>query len=150
MSLATAIKETMLARGLTTAQLAARMGRELDHATFYRLLNGRTTSPRVATLVQLCSALETSPSDLLDLAGVWSPDTPGQATPADLRLRGAFRQVRALPVATQRRVAPLVAALAAAWVPDAGEQLAGEDEDLAGGPRPPARRRLRSGVTPCG
>ncbi len=115
MSLATAIKETMLVRGLTTAQLAGRLGMEQDRATFYRLLNGATTDPRLPTLVQLCIALETNPSELLDLAGVWSPETPGPVTPDDLRLRGAFAQVRALPVATQQRVAPLVAALALAW-----------------------------------
>ncbi len=115
MSLATAIKETMLARGLTTAQLAARLGMEHNRATFYRLLNGATTEPRLPTLIQLCIALETNPSELLDLAGVWSPETPGQATPDDLRLRGAFARVRALPVATQQRVAPLVEALAMAW-----------------------------------
>ncbi len=115
MSLATAINETMLARGLTTAQLAQRMGEEYDRATFYRVLNGVTKEPRLGTLVQLCIALETSPSELLDLAGVWSPKTPGQATPDDLRLRGAFGQVRLLPIATQQRVVPLVEALATAW-----------------------------------
>ena len=53
---------------------------------------------------------------MLELAGVWSPDTPGQATPDDLRLRGAFGQVRALPIATQQRAVSMVEALAAAWV----------------------------------
>ncbi len=127
MSLATAIKETMLVRGLTTAQLAGRLGMELDRATFYRILNGTTTEPRLPTLVRLCIALETNPSELLDLAGVWSPETPGQATPADLRLRGAFAQVRALPVATQQRVAPLVEALAMAWTIAPDEPSAHED-----------------------
>ena len=127
MSLATAIKETMLARGLTTAQLAERLGMEKDRATFYRMLNGATTAPRLDTLVQLCIALETSPSELLDLAGVWSPEKPGQATPADLRLRGAFGQVRALPVATQQRVAPLVEALAMVWTMASDGPSADED-----------------------
>jgi len=124
MSLATAIKQTMLARGLTSAAVATRLGEEQDRATFYRLVNGVTREPRLPTLVQLCLALETSPSDLLDLAGVWSPDLPGRAAPADLRLRRAFGQVRALPVTTQQRVAPLVEALATAWLPVDDEQIA--------------------------
>ena len=130
MSLATAIKQTMLARGLTTATVAERLGMEKDRATFYRTLNGATKEPRLPTLVQLCIALETSPSDLLDLAGVWSPVTPGQATPDDLRLRRAFGQVRVLSVATQQRVVPLVEALATALMPaDDGSRVAAEHCD---------------------
>ena len=116
MSLATAIEETMRAHELTTAQLAKRLGMEYDRANLYRMLNGVTKEPRLGTLVQLCIALETTPSELLELAGVWSPDTPGQATPDDLRLRGAFRQVRALPIAMQHRAMPLVEALATGWL----------------------------------
>ena len=59
---------------------------------------------------------------------VWSPETPGQVTPDDLCLRRAFGQVRALPVATQQRVAPLVEALAAAWAPDARDDGQNADE----------------------
>ncbi len=75
MSLAHAITQTMQAHDLTTAQVAARLGKTQDRATFYRALNGATQEPRLGTLVQLCIALGTSPSELLDLAGVWSPDT---------------------------------------------------------------------------
>jgi len=116
MSLATAIEETMRAHELTTAQLAKRLGMEYDRANLYRMLNGVTKEPRLGTLVQLCIALETTPSELLELAGVWSPDTPGQATPDDLRLRGAFGQVRTLPIAMQHRAMPLVEALATGWL----------------------------------
>ncbi len=73
MSLAHAIKQTMQAHDLTPTQVARRLGMEYDRATFYRMLNGATPAPRLATLVQLCIALETSPSELLELAGVWSP-----------------------------------------------------------------------------
>jgi len=83
--LATAIEETMRAHELTTAQLAKRLGMEYNRSNLYRMLNGVTKEPRLGTLVQLCIALETSPSELLELAGVWSPDTPGQATPDDRR-----------------------------------------------------------------
>ncbi len=122
MSLATAIEETMRAHELTTAQLAKRLGMEYDRANLYRMLNGVTKEPRLGTLVQLCIALETTPSELLELAGVWSPDTPGQATPDDLRLRGAFRQVRALPIAMQHRAMPLVEALATGWLTDEDDE----------------------------
>lgn len=110
----------------------SQLGERRDYTTFFRLLNGRTTDPRVTTLVRVCAALETSPSELLDLAEVWSAGTPGQATPDDLRLRGAFGQVWALPVATQQRVALLVEALAMAWTTAPDGQRADED------PRPRA------------
>jgi len=113
MSLAHAIAQTMQAHGLKTAQVAERLGETQDRATFYRLLNGTTTEPRLGTLVQLCIALQTTPSELLELAGVWSPDTPGRAGPDDLRLRQAFGQVRALPADGKQWATPLVAALAA-------------------------------------
>lgn len=119
MSLALAIKQTMRARGLTTAEVAQRLGAEQDRATFYRMVNGATMEPRLGTVVRLCRALESNPSDLLELAGVWSPETPGHASPDDLRLRGAFGRVRALPTATQQRVIPLVEAVAMAWVTEA-------------------------------
>jgi len=135
MSLATAIEQTIRAHGLTTAEVATRLGEEQDRATFYRLLNGTTTVPRLPTVVRLCIALETNPSDLLELAGVWSPETPGYASPDDLRLRGAFGRVRALPMDTQQRAVPLVEAVAMAWPPEEGEQSA--NADLAGAPGAP-------------
>jgi len=136
MSLATAIDETMRAHELTAAGVARRLGLEQDRATFYRMLGGRTKEPRLGTLVQLCIALETTPSELLELAGVWSPDTPGQATPDDLRLRGAFGQVRALPMAMQQRAVPLVEALATGWLTDEDDEEEGLDEDAGPAERP--------------
>ncbi len=114
MSLANAITQTMQAHGLKTAQVAEHLGMEQDRATFYRMVNGATKEPRLGTLVQLCIALETSPSELLELAEVWSPDTPGYAGPNDLRLRQAFGQMRALPTEGKQWATPLVAALATA------------------------------------
>jgi DNA-binding Xre family transcriptional regulator len=122
MSLATAIKQVIEVRGLTSGEVTRRLGKGRDYTTFFRLLNGRTTDPRVITLVRLCVALETNPSELLELAGVWSPDTPGQATPDDLRLRVAFGQVRALPMPMQHRAVPLVEALATGWLTDEDDE----------------------------
>jgi len=114
MSLANAITQTMQAHGLKTAQVAERLGMEQDRATFYRMVNGATKEPRLGTLVQLCIALGTTPSELLELAEVWSPVKPGRAGPDDLRLRQAFSQMGALPIDGKQWAVPLVAALAMA------------------------------------
>ncbi len=114
MSLAHAIAQTMQAHGLKIAEIAALLGMAQDRTTFYRMLNGTTKEPRLVTLVQLCIALETTPSELLELAGVWSPDTPGHAGPDDLRLRHAFAEIGALPMDGKQWAVSLVAALATA------------------------------------
>jgi len=114
MSLARAIRQTLDVRWLTTAEVARRLEGEQDRATFYRMVNGATKEPRLGTLVRLCIALETTPSELLELAGVWSPDTPGRAGPDDLRLRRAFAEIGALPLDGKQWTVPLVAALATA------------------------------------
>ncbi len=133
MSLAHAIAQTMQAHRLTSAQVAARLGETQDRATFYRMVSGATKEPRLGTLVRLCSALETTPSELLELAEVWSPNTPGRAGPDDLRLRQAFGQLRALPADGKHWATPLVAALATALVAK-DEQIT--DDDLGRGPAP--------------
>jgi len=81
----------------------------------------------------LCIALETTPSELLELAGVWSPDTPGHAGPDDLRLRQAFGQIGKLPMDGKKGVVPLVTALATA-LGNKGEQ--GADDDPGREPAP--------------
>jgi len=123
MSLAQAITQTMQAHGLKAAEVAERLGLAQDRTTFYRMLNGATKEPRLVTFVQLCIALETTPSELLELAGVWSPNTPGRAGPDDLRLRHAFAEIGALPMDGKQWAVPLVAALATA-LDDKGEQSA--------------------------
>lgn len=130
MSLAQAITQTMQAHGLKTAQVAERLGETQDRATFYRMVNGATTEPRLLTLVQLCIALETSPSELLELADVWSPTTPGHVGLDDLRLRQVFGQLRALPVEGKQWTVPLVAALATALTAR-GELRADDDAPRA-------------------
>ncbi len=114
MSLAQAITQTMQAHGLTRAQVAERLGETQNRSTFYRMLDGATKEPRLVTLVQLCIALEITPSELLELAGVWSPKTPGHAGPDDLRLRHAFAEIGALPMDGKQWAVSLVASLATA------------------------------------
>ncbi len=131
MSLAHAIAQTMQAHRLTSAQVAERLGETQDRATFYRLLSGATKEPRLGTLIPLCSALETTPSELLELAEVWSPEMPGRAGPDDLRLRQAFGQISALPANGKQWAVPLVAALAATLATTDEQRT---DDDLALGP----------------
>ncbi len=125
MSLAHAITQTIQAHGLRTTRVADRLYDIQNRSTFYRMLNGATKEPRLVTLVQLCIALETTPSELLELAGVWSPNTPGRARPDDLRLRHAFAEIGALPMDGKQWAVPLVAALATA-LDDKGEQIASD------------------------
>src|SRR5579875_1832125 len=95
MSLKEAIRKTMDARGLPAAEVARRLGEDYDRATFYRLLNGSTTDPRLDTLIALCAALEISPTELLQLAGFW-PYYDRLTDPIDLRLRDAFARLQVL------------------------------------------------------
>ena len=116
MALAEAIKEIMDARGLRTADVARRLGEGYDRATFYRLLNGATTEPRLSTLVVLCRALEVNPTQLLQLAGLW-PYRERPVDTLDVQLRAAFAQLRVLPFDDKQRVVALVTCLARTWAP---------------------------------
>ncbi len=128
MSLATAIKAAMNARGLRAAEVTKRMvdGDDTwnDHTTFYRLLNGATPDPRLGTLITLCTALEISPTELVQMAGVW-PYHARPTDPIDLELRAVFAHMLALPAAEKRRVAALVAHVAEAY----STHSAGDEND---------------------
>lgn len=114
MSLAEAIRQTMDARGLQTAEVARRLGEGYDRATFYRLLNGATTEPRLGTLLGLCRVLEVSPTELLQLSGLW-PHRDRPADPLDVRLRDAFAQLQVLTSEDKRRAVTVVACVADSW-----------------------------------
>jgi transcriptional regulator with XRE-family HTH domain len=114
MSLAEAIKQTMNARRLQTAEVARRLGEGYDRATFYRLLNGATTEPRLGTLLGLCRVLEVSPTELLQLAGLW-PYIERPVDVLDVRLRDAFAQLQSLPVDDKRRAVSVVTCIAETW-----------------------------------
>ena len=116
MALAEAVKEIMEARGLRTADVARRLGEGYDRATFYRILNGATTEPRLGTLVGLCRVLEVSPTELLQLADLW-PYRERPVDTLDLQLRNAFAQLRLLPFEDKRRVVSVVSCIAEAWEP---------------------------------
>ncbi len=114
MSLADAIKQTMNARGVQTSEVAKKLGEGYDRATFYRLLNGATTEPRLGTLLGLCSVLEVSPTELLQLAGKW-PYIERPVDALDVRLRDAFAQLQSLPLEDKRRAVSVVSCVARSW-----------------------------------
>lgn len=114
MSLAEAIKQTMDARALQTAEVARRLGEGYDRATFYRLLNGATMEPRLGTLLGLCRVLEVSPTELLQLAGLW-PYVDRPADALDMRLRDAFAQLQGLAQDDKRRAVAIVSSIAECW-----------------------------------
>src|SRR5579883_2944911 len=116
MSLAEAIKQTMNARRLHTAEVARRLGEGYDRATFYRLMNGATTEPRLGTLLGLCRVLEVSPTELLQLSGLW-PHRDRPADALDVRLRDSFAQLQALPLEDKRRAVTVVGCIADSWEP---------------------------------
>jgi transcriptional regulator with XRE-family HTH domain len=122
MSLAEAIKQTMNARRLHTAEVARRLGEGYDRATFYRLLNGATTEPRLGTLLGLCRVLEVSPTELLQLAGLW-PYIERPVDVLDVRLRDAFAQLQSLPVEDKRRAVTVVTCIAESWRKTSSDEL---------------------------
>jgi hypothetical protein len=115
-ALAEAIKEIMDARGLRPADVVRRLGGEYDRTTFYGVLKGATTQPRLGTLVVLCRALELSPTELLQLAGLW-PYRERSVDSLDRQLRTVFTQLRVLPFDDKQRAVAIVTCLAAAWAP---------------------------------
>ncbi len=119
MSLVKAIKEIMNTRGLQTAEVARRLAgdKDYDRATFYRLLSGATTEPRLGTFIGLCAALEVSPTEILQLAELW-PYRERPSDAIDLRLRTAFAQLQDLPSAEKRRAARIVAGIAETYRDD--------------------------------
>ena len=70
MSIAEAVRELIEARDLRPAEVADRLDGKTNRATFYRVPSGTTYDPRVSTLLEICNGLTTSPSELLQLAGL--------------------------------------------------------------------------------
>ena len=95
MSIGAAVRDVIEARGRRPAEVADRLDGTRNRATFYRVLNGETSDPRVSTLIEISSALTTSPSELLQLAGLYQP----QGRPLkliDVELRQAFGEIQQL------------------------------------------------------
>jgi transcriptional regulator with XRE-family HTH domain len=95
MSIGKAVRELIEARGLRPAEVADRLGGKRNRATFYRLLSGETSDPRVSTLLEICNSLTTSPSELLQLAGLLHYQERSLEL-IDVELRQAFGELQAL------------------------------------------------------
>ena len=95
MSLDKALRDLIEARGLRLADVADQATGVRNRATFYRILSGDTPDPRLSTLVELCNALGTTPSELLRLAGLLD-DEAGTVTLIDVALRQAFGELQDL------------------------------------------------------
>jgi transcriptional regulator with XRE-family HTH domain len=95
MSIGKAVRELIEARGLRPAEVADRLGGKRNRATFYRLLSGETTDPRVSTLLEICYSLTTSPSELLQLAGMLKYQERSLDL-LDVELRQAFGELQGL------------------------------------------------------
>jgi transcriptional regulator with XRE-family HTH domain len=95
MSIGKAVRELIEARGLRPAEVADRLGGKRNRATFYRLLSGETSDPRVSTLLEICHSLTTSPSELLQLAGLLHYQERSLEL-IDVELRQAFGELQAL------------------------------------------------------
>lgn len=119
----------MNARGLEASDVARRLGEGHDRATFYRLLKGATTDPRLDTLLGLCRVLDVSPTELLQLAGLW-PYITHTADALDVRMRDAFAQLQSLPPDDKRRAVSVVACVAECWKDQQDEEQ--PDQEQAG------------------
>ena len=106
MSIGTAVLAILDARGLLPAEIADRMSTR-NRATLYRLLKGETTDPLVSTLLELCNALATSPSDLLELAGLYGSGTR-RLTLIDVEMRQAFDEMQQLDEDGKRECLTLI------------------------------------------
>ncbi|MBA2449492.1 MAG: helix-turn-helix transcriptional regulator [Chloroflexi bacterium] len=95
MAIGKAVRDLIDARGLRPAEVADRLGGKRNRATFYRLLSGETTDPRVSTLLEVCNCLTTSPSELLQLAGMLAYQGRSMDL-IDVELRQAFGELQQL------------------------------------------------------
>lgn len=95
MSIGKAVRDLIEARGLRPAEVADRLGGKRNRATFYRLLSGETSDPRVSTLLEICHSLTTTPSELLQLAGLLQYQERSLEL-IDVELRQAFGELQSL------------------------------------------------------
>ena len=95
MAIGKAVRDLIEARGLRPAEVADRLGGKRNRATFYRLLSGETNDQRVSTLLEICNSLTTSPSELLQLAGLLNYQERSLKL-IDVELRQAFGELQTL------------------------------------------------------
>lgn len=114
-ALSAAILAIMRTRKMTATQVATQMVSGRNRATLYRILSGSTQDPKVSTFIDICQALDVSPIEVLQLAGM-VPHQPRDSDLLDIRMRQIFRRVQDLPEAIKRlAVAQLGVIVDALW-----------------------------------
>src|SRR5262245_5512587 len=73
---AAAVAHLKEARGMTAAQVGRVSNPRVDPMTLYRLARRETVEPRLRTVIGLANAFDTTPDDLLILAGLWRAREP--------------------------------------------------------------------------
>jgi hypothetical protein len=121
MSLNNAIQTLLSTRNIHAADAAISMG-DRNRATFYRMLNGSTGDPRISTLVEACRVLRTTPSHMLELAGLW--ETPPSEDELDRRLQRAITRLQNLPRERKELAISQVEVLLSIWEKQAMRRLA--------------------------
>ena len=109
-----AIKDVLRAKGLSPAAVAERMAGDRSKPTFYRLLTGQVTSPRLDTVVRLCELLQVSPTELLEMAGLWK-FRHRSTDPLDIQLRKLVGDIQRLPADGKRLAVRQVESLLPSW-----------------------------------
>jgi transcriptional regulator with XRE-family HTH domain len=105
------VLRTLIAeRGSTLREVATRAQAWCDPASVYRVLNGRTRNPQVATLAAICRALDVRPQEVFERAGLWSA-TAGPKDARHAELRALWVRLGCLPDAERMRVIEVVRAL---------------------------------------
>ena len=95
MSIGSALRELSDAHGLRVAEVAGRFGEGRHRNSFYRVLSGAGTDPRVSTLLEFCKVLMIDPDELLHAVGLlqWTERSPESI---DLELRRAYADLQGL------------------------------------------------------
>ncbi|ACZ41783.1 helix-turn-helix domain protein [Thermobaculum terrenum ATCC BAA-798] len=109
-SLSKAINDIMRTRGMTATQVAANMKSGRNRATLYRILSGATQDPKISTFIDICQALEVSPIEVLQLAGM-ADHKPRDTDLLDIRMRQIFRRIQNLPYNLRKLAVSQIGAL---------------------------------------
>ena len=109
-----AIRRVLEAKEISAAAIADRMARDRSRPTFYRLLTGEITHPRLDTFVRLCELLQVSPTELLELAGLWTFHRRS-TNPVDVRLRKIAGEIWRLPEPAKRVAVSQTESLLPSW-----------------------------------
>lgn len=113
-SFAEAIRAVMDAKGIPSSEVVHRIGDHYNRGNFYRLLSGQIQNPRISAFVAVCTALDVSPTELLQQAGLW-PFGERAPDALDVQLRGAFGSLQTLPLSERERAVHVISAIAEGW-----------------------------------